>query len=557
MKNHEAHEFENHFMIKDAEGKSFPVAKEGLKPEVIDRIRGLAPKKMASGGVVPGLDEISSEMPNAPSKMEDPTIGIPTATPQQLMVENQKDMLQKLQPGLYASAPPDLLDRDAQNMTLNRVERDMNSKHAESFFNAEKDAKRSAEDQAYNERAQKLGLPVRPISAPAGESNMTPALATADGHMMPDKAPVMPQPDLVGGYGKAFGTAESAIGDMAKASQQYGQEAGSAMKEQMEKSQKLDQHFEAVQAEFHKKDAELTDQLMTGKIDPNRVWNDMSTGNKVTAAIAIALGGIGSGLTGKSNAALDVINGAIDRDIMSQKENMGKTQTLLAQNLQKYRTQADAYNMTKAQLMSAAQAKITLAATKMGTTQAMSQAKIQVADIQLKKVALMTEVAKSQALQLLKQGDINPAIAQMLPKEDRERYIPGEGFALTSEGAKELRKLKADKDTSFQGIDRLIEIRNKYGRQALPGEIKAEAQTIAGTLQGRLRTFLVGPGAVSDSERKILERIVNSDPTSISTLDATILGSLKTLKNAVGNGYENALIGEGVKQGSKTFQRQQ
>lgn len=66
-------------------------------------------------------------------------------------------------------------------------------------------------------------------------------------------------------------------------------------------------------------DTALNDVRST-KIDPNKYWNDKSTGEKIMTAIALVLGGIGGGMTGRGgNAALDVMNNAISRDVEAQK----------------------------------------------------------------------------------------------------------------------------------------------------------------------------------------------------------------------------------------------
>lgn len=71
----------------------------------------------------------------------------------------------------------------------------------------------------------------------------------------------------------------------------------------------------------------VDNQWMNAKVDGDRLFGDMSTGNRILAAISVALGGIGAAMTGKDNMALKIITDAIDRDIDVQKaniENMGK-----------------------------------------------------------------------------------------------------------------------------------------------------------------------------------------------------------------------------------------
>jgi hypothetical protein len=62
-------------------------------------------------------------------------------------------------------------------------------------------------------------------------------------------------------------------------------------------------------------------------VDPNHYWNNMGTGSKVLAGIAVALGTFGSHPLGphgseSTNTALGIINGAINNDLDAQRTNL-------------------------------------------------------------------------------------------------------------------------------------------------------------------------------------------------------------------------------------------
>lgn len=100
-------------------------------------------------------------------------------------------------------------------------------------------------------------------------------------------------------------------------------------------------------------------ELVSGKIEPNRIWSNASTGNKVAAAIAIALGGIAGGLNRTNqNVGLDIINKTIEQDIEAQKAEMSKKQNLMALNFEKVRDLRQAEAMTRQQLLAGVQASI-------------------------------------------------------------------------------------------------------------------------------------------------------------------------------------------------------
>lgn len=85
------------------------------------------------------------------------------------------------------------------------------------------------------------------------------------------------------------------------------------------------------------------------KVNPQRMWQDMSDGRKVTAAVSILLGGLGQAMTGaKSNAAWDIIDKAVERDVQAQMENIqnarlaGQDMVAAAQEFrQMFRNEAD------------------------------------------------------------------------------------------------------------------------------------------------------------------------------------------------------------------------
>jgi hypothetical protein len=60
----------------------------------------------------------------------------------------------------------------------------------------------------------------------------------------------------------------------------------------------------------------------SNKINPNRLFGDGETGNKILAAIALAFGGIGGGLAGRDFNVVGIIQKAIERDIDVQKANI-------------------------------------------------------------------------------------------------------------------------------------------------------------------------------------------------------------------------------------------
>lgn len=121
----------------------------------------------------------------------------------------------------------------------------------------------------------------------------------------------------------AQATEEARIKDKALVDQQaLAAQQEKARQVRLEQEQKL--HTDYTQA---------VDAAAKKTIDPNRYWNNMSTGKHVSTAIAVMLSGIGQGLVAAggggqvNSAAMSMITSAIDRDVDAQKQDMAQANT--------------------------------------------------------------------------------------------------------------------------------------------------------------------------------------------------------------------------------------
>lgn len=72
-------------------------------------------------------------------------------------------------------------------------------------------------------------------------------------------------------------------------------------------------------------------QAELGKLDPERYTKNLGVGQKTIAAIGMVLSGIGSGLTGQKNMALEVFQRNVDRDIEAQRDSFQRAMQEVAQ----------------------------------------------------------------------------------------------------------------------------------------------------------------------------------------------------------------------------------
>jgi hypothetical protein len=120
--------------------------------------------------------------------------------------------------------------------------------------------------------------------------------------------------------------------------------------------------FSATRAERYRQRTAISDQmerdLLDAKVNPNQFFEQKDTGQKILAGIGMLFSGIGAGLTGAPNLAMDVINRAIDRDVDAQKFNIGKKQNYLSYYVKKTGDELIATNYMKADLLDSVAAQI-------------------------------------------------------------------------------------------------------------------------------------------------------------------------------------------------------
>ena len=106
------------------------------------------------------------------------------------------------------------------------------------------------------------------------------------------------------------------------------------------------------------KNEQLAQALQNQHLDPNKLWNESSTPAKVSASIGLILGGIGSGLTHQPNAALQVMDNAIQRDLQAQMNDKSDKMNLYKMNRENMGDQTQAYLATSNQMLTALKYKL-------------------------------------------------------------------------------------------------------------------------------------------------------------------------------------------------------
>lgn len=394
-------------------------------------------------------------------------------------------------------------------------------------------------------------------------SNVVPNYAPIEPQGLSNEAPAsMPQMPMGGQQQAGAPDLMTQLGNVQ--SQGYAQQAQAYQNAMNEMQQRQMEHQQRLQELTAERDAFIQD-IKDAEIDPNRYFNRMGTGQRITSAIGLMLGGLGAGLQGgKANPVQSFIEQQLNNDLKAQQLELGKKENLLSANLKQFGNMNDAMRMTQAMQNDYLKHQVDMAAAKSNSQQAKINAEILKQQLDQKNALLMDEIAMSMGR--APQGDPDQAFMQRQMRlraggddktagDERERYVPGMGIALSKEGAKAVREMSATVKSAESGIQELLKIADMGGASLNP-KLRDRADTIRQTMIGALRLPITGPGAMNEGERKLLENIIK-DPTAIFSLSAVNKSGLQALAGRLQNLLAEKASAEGINLGQRRQQGQQ
>lgn len=253
-----------------------------------------------------------------------------------------------------------------------------------------------------------------------------------------------------------------------------------------------------------------------GEINPNRYWEKQGTGGKVTSAIAIMLGALGGVMTGQGgNAAMDIINKAIDNDIKAQQDAYEKTkgkladaQSTYAMTMNQFGDKELAVLNSKASALQAADFKLKSIAAKSNSGVVKAQADIQSGKIQEEigklNMAINMQVDKSGKA---RQATMGPGVEDpgLLPEDLQKRAVkmPNGLYkpAINEQAAKDINEVSIAASSMKNILGQMRELNNP----ALPYSeklAKAEALKTEYILQKKTAEKL---GVLSSVDKEMVE----------------------------------------------------
>lgn len=365
-----------------------------------------------------------------------------------------------------------------------------------------------------------------------------------------------PAPDTSSAINQIAADNEKIVGGQVKALQAGAAAAQTAARDQAKiyedharAIQDLEAKTQANHAVLDKEQAQLQQDVANAKLDPHRVWSNASTGNKILAGIGVLLSGIGSGLTGGPNLAMQVINKTIDDDIAAQKNEIGKKENLLSMNLKKYGDLQSATAATSLHLNSVLQGQIAAASSRATGPQAQANAALAMGQLQQQAAALKQQLAvKTLKDQIVNNGGaqgLSPSVAQDIAKERGLGVVntpAGIKFAKTPDDAKKLTELATMSQSVDKQIGDMMSFASKTGTTAPFSENNALAEGMQTQLMLDLKT-IDQLGVLSKGDLDLMNKLV-PNPGAIRTDKAIAqLNQLRKIyKDKVQSAYVNHLV---------------
>ena len=316
-------------------------------------------------------------------------------------------------------------------------------------------------------------------------------------------------------------------------------------------------------------------------VNGKRFWEHQSTGGKIMAGLAVALGGIGGALTGKGdNVGLDMVNKAIDRDIDEQKFNIDRgmeskkmksanlaQQANLGNNmLQEMRAkfQSDIAGETATRLLMVQQAQYKLASIASGyeSSAVKEKAKFANAELEQQKLGLQMTLKQQMAQQQSMKSLMTDDLSQLTPMQmhqmgmsketqesivkTQERMVSGwKGIVPDKEAAAKFREKAGEIQPALDSINRL-QVLSKDFNKVTDLKQRAKVDTEIASLVGALRLPITGPGILTDSERKMLETVIG-DPNKLASFSSFQQARMNQIKVKLANDLNSTANRFGLK----------
>ncbi len=321
----------------------------------------------------------------------------------------------------------------------------------------------------------------------------------------PNKIPGVQYGDLsdpMSLYNAGYSNTMQGMTDQYKVAQKAGAEQAAAWQGYNDGVDRIKQQRQAQMDDQYNKRQVLTNEIANYKIDPNQYFNNMSTGNKILAAISMIAGGLAGGLnkTGK-NPALEVINDAIKRDMESQKTELDKKRSLLNANLESSRSIDESASHSMMDQMAVANGMIQQALAKAATPAAKANLETALGQYQNQ---LGEAIMKNQVLYGSPQRGEQSASKGMENIGAKISLLPQSLQDPAKEEYERMSRLNQDKEMLSQTYGEIKKLRGLTGVAVAPWTKEALAAN-----EAKLRTILLSYTKARNLPPEVEEKMIN------------------------------------------------
>jgi len=310
-----------------------------------------------------------------------------------------------------------------------------------------------------------------------------------------------------------------------------------------------------VQARIEQADIDFRAEMRKpeNQINPDRLYENMSTGKKIRTMIGILLGGAAGGILRQENPVMAMLNKQIERDIESQKASRADKMNLYKQNLDILKDGRAAYFQTATQLRGIVEMKLQDAKLKLDPNNIAGKTAIDaaIAENRLKAQQAKEGLAKfemrkayDQAQQEGKLIEVPDRLDERLESAVRVTDQKGRSVKLYARNKGAVSDLQKRSDaiaSAESALRRIIDFNNKYGRQLevvgidVLGEMPAAAEAL--NAEARIAiSSLLSTGQISERNVKLFEDILPkagqiklSDAAQKAAQSAKLLKDMKDL----------------------------
>lgn len=334
---------------------------------------------------------------------------------------------------------------------------------------------------------------------------------------------------------------------------------------------------------------QITADIEKTKIDPERFWKNKSTGQKIAASIALALGAFGAGLTGQKNTAAEIINNAINADIDAQESDLVSKQragTLVSNQLNTAMKRFGDIGLSKSALRAASIQRLQnqieqKKATFLGEREK-AKADVLIQGLEVKKQEALIEGRNTAAKRAIEEaklenerfkartgrieaeakaaegrqrgGEVGEISASTLNEKERKLFIPSLNdrtrgvIANNTQDFERVQKVRVFSTPALVLIDRLKQISDSAG----PGGVEVLDRAVVATAKavGEALVLMVKDlfalGALQQHERALIEQIVPANIVSGFELLGVNTAKLEALRGIVETFQESSFKNAGV-----------